>query len=149
MIDIAEPGLGLGLGLGRTSDSRLESDSVRRLYVASGRLCAESEREEIEYSNLERLMPVVSDEEDWPESTLYDIPVSFITITDLSNRSSFKVEERELGSFVRVLGFRPLSSTFFRALIPIQSTSCFMASRSETVRLGAVRLIVLARGKVP
>jgi hypothetical protein len=35
-------------------------------------------------------------------------------------------------------GFRPLASTFFRALIPTQSASCFIASRSETNRLCAV-----------
>lgn len=32
----------------------------------------------------------------------------------------------------RTLGFFPLSNTRFRALIPTQSTSCFIASRSDT-----------------
>ena len=47
-----------------------------------------------------------------------------------------------------ILGFLPLSKTFFLALMPTQSTSCFMASRSETARLGAVLRMVLVRGKV-
>lgn len=54
-----------------------------------------------------------------------------------------------LPNMLKSLGFLPLSITFFRALMPTQSTSCFIASRSETLRRGAVRRIVLVRGSVP
>jgi hypothetical protein len=60
------------------------------------------------------------------------------------NRSSLTIPERLTDT--RTRGLRPLSSTFFRALIPTQLTSCCMASRSETDRLGAVRRLVLVRG---
>ena len=88
-----------------------------------------------------------------PGSNLNEIPVSFITMTLRSNLNSFSVEddldpEPKVNLF-RIRGFRPLSSTFFRALMPTQSTSCFMASRSDTACRGAVRRIVLARGRVP
>lgn len=50
---------------------------------------------------------------------------------------------------VNTLSFRPLSITFFRALIPTQSTSCFIASRSDTVlRMTVLRRTVLPRGNV-
>jgi len=48
----------------------------------------------------------------------------------------------------RIRGFRPLARTFFRALMPIQSTSCLIASRSETARRIGVRLVVVVRGSV-
>ena len=88
-------------------------------------------------------------------STLNEIPASFITITLLSNLSSFNVETDFDDAdpnviLLRIRGFRPLSRTFFLALIPTQSTSCFIASRSETSRLGAVRRMVpvLVLGRV-
>ena len=39
----------------------------------------------------------------------------------------------------RILGFFPLSSTLLRALMPMQSTSCFIASRSDTTLCWALR----------
>lgn len=48
-----------------------------------------------------------------------------------------------------IRGFRPLSSTFFLALMLTQSTSCFIASRSDTLRRGTVRRSVLVRGRTP
>lgn len=49
---------------------------------------------------------------------------------------------------LKMRGLRPLSRIFLRALIPMHSTSCFMASRSDTTRRGAVRRTVLVRGRV-
>jgi len=65
------------------------------------------------------------------------------------NRSSFlKVPDALLLNESRIRGLRPLARTFFRALMPMQSTSCFIASRSETARRAAVRRMVLVRGSV-
>lgn len=77
-------------------------------------------------------------------SRRYDMPASVPrTATERSNRSSFSVDARErpLLAVVSVSnrGFRPLSRTFLRALIPTQLTSCLKASRSDTVRRCAVR----------
>ena len=72
-----------------------------------------------------------------------------VVIGDGPNLSSFLIA---IGRFSLMesstLGFRPLASTFFRALMPMQSTSCLMASRSETARRIGVRPIVLVRGRV-
>lgn len=144
-MDIADPGLGLGLGLGGISDAVLSSNGT--MEEGSSMPLAEIERDIIPAMDD---IPVTADEDVIDGgSTRYETPVSFTTMTDLSKRSSLSVEERELLNFVIIRGFRPLSRTFFRALIPIQSTSCFIASLSETVRRGAVRRIVLARGSVP
>ncbi len=165
IIDIAEPGRGLGLGLGGTSVSvsiPLESELIsmtglRLAYEGSWTLrLSEAEFIEVERPPVEETMPA-ADADVEPEvelgSILYDTPppLSFITITDLSKRNSFSVDEREPGVnfLVRIRGLRPLSRTFFLADIPIQSTSCFMASRSDTARRGAVRRMVLALGRVP
>lgn len=83
-------------------------------------------------------------------SIRYDTPPlsPLKTITDRSKRNSFNVEERDRLAEARTLGFRPLSSTFLRALMPTQFTSCFIASLSETARRGAVRRSVPVLGRV-
>jgi len=62
---------------------------------------------------------------------------------DGGNRSSFKIPDRL--KEVTIRGFRPLSSTFFRALVLMQSTSWFITCRSEKGRRLAVRRLVLVR----
>lgn len=143
---MAEPGLGLGLGLGGILDPILSS-SKGSMEEGSSAPFIDIESDII--PAIEEI-PVVA-EEDITEggSMRYEIPVSLTTMTDLSNRSSFSVDERDELNFVNNFGFRPLSMTFLRALIPMQSTSCFIASRSETARRGADLRIVLARGRVP
>jgi hypothetical protein len=57
------------------------------------------------------------------------------------NRSSFHEFVRLMD--VRMRGFRPLSSTFFRALMPTQSVSCFIAWWSERGRRESVRRLLV------
>jgi hypothetical protein len=49
-------------------------------------------------------------------------------------KSFFNLREPEELKDLRIRGFRPLWRTILRALMPTQSTSCFMASRSDTLR---------------
>ena len=117
----------------------------------------EPDRESSDAPNVSPASAVVA--VDWlalkpmPESGRYDTAPSMpTTATDVSKRSSFSAEEGPpavLGVREGRRGFRPLSSTFLRALCPTQSTSCLSASRSDTARRGAVRRTVLARGSVP
>lgn len=72
-----------------------------------------------------------------------DVPAEFsLVFTFVSTAAAERSVLRRLNE-VSILGFRPLSKTFFLALISTASTSCFIASRSDTVLLGAVLLSVL------
>ena len=160
-IDIAEPGRGLGLGLGGMLESASDDDrlmSTSRSGMSSS--CettdadAEPDRERSDVPKVSSASAVVA--VDWlalmPESGRYDTaPSTPTTATDVSKRSSFSADDGPpvLGVREGRRGFRPLSSTFLRALWPTQSTSCLSASRSDTARRGAVRRTVLARGSVP
>jgi hypothetical protein len=149
--DIADPGLGLGLGLYIISDSTLESLSY---VIPRGPLSREAgtlpESMEADISEND---PAPAESEDVAVtvgSMRYDTPPlsPLKTITERSKRSSFSVDVREPLAEVRILGFRPLSRTFLRALIPTQLTSCFIASLSDTARFWAVRRIVPVLGNV-
>lgn len=138
-IDIAEPGRGVGLGLGGASESASE------LGVSTISSCVALLAPDTESSDA----PSALSDEYVGASTRYDsAPSPLTTATEESKRSSFRAEPEERLKEDRTRGLRPLSSTFFRALMPTQSASCFIASRSETARRGAVRRMVLARGRV-
>lgn len=61
--------------------------------------------------------------------------VRWVVMGSRPKRNSFRMGfEKLLFRDCSMRGFRPLARTFFLALIPMHSTSCFMASRSETAR---------------
>ena len=125
--DIAEPGRGPGLGLGLGGASLVHA-LAPSLSSCSSSLAASASA-----------------------SALLSVPESPLVVV-----KSRDANRRDLVAVVVVRasrGVRPDSSTFLRALRPMQSTSCRIASRSETARRGAVRvpvrLSVLGRAPVP
>ena len=136
IIDIADPGRGLGLGLGGASlPSSLVSSSSHVITLALAPL--------ILLLPVSLLFPAYAI---LPGKT----PSSgAMSISAGKNRKAFAlpVPVADVGVGM-ARGVRPAASTFFRALIPMQSTSCRIASLSDTVRRGAVRRSVLARGRV-
>jgi hypothetical protein len=90
--------------------------------------------------------PSDADSSDSPDSSGMGGGVARSSVDpEISNRNSFflrvSIADRLPREDAKSRGFLPLSRTFFRALIPTQLTSCFIASRSETSRRG--------RGVVP
>ncbi len=136
-IDIAEPGRGLGLGLGGASlalaPSLSSSTATSKANATpSGSLESPSGRE------LAPVAAAASPSPGWVKSS----------------SSGARVANRSVFDFVWVnalRGVRPEARIFLCALNPIQSTSCLMASRSDTARRGAVRIrrSVLAHEMVP
>jgi hypothetical protein len=134
-IDIAEPGRGLGLGLGGTSLALAPSLSSSIPTVSKA-----------------NAMPSDSLESSFPTDPAMAASPGPIWVK--SSGSGARVTNRSVFDLVwpsSLRGVRPDARTFFRALNPMQSTSCLMASRSDTARRGAVRVrrSVLADGIVP
>jgi hypothetical protein len=133
-IDIAEPGRGLGLGLGGASLALALSLSSSPASVKANTI--PSTLLELPLCPMLALAP--SPRMAWAKSRgsgEYG-----------ANRSDFGFAEASA-----LCGVRPAARTFLRALNPMQSTSCRMASRSETARRGAVRVrrSVLAHERDP
>ena len=130
-IDIAEPGRGLGLGLGGASLALAPSlsSSIATLSKANAMPSGSVESS---------FTTAASPGPTWVKSSGSGARVT--------NRSVF-----DFGWVSSLRGVRPAARTFFRALNPMQSTSCLMASRSDTARRGAVRVrrSVLAHEIVP
>jgi len=140
-IDKADPGRGLGLGLGGASLSLAQSLSSPFATPKADSLPLSAKS--VESPSHPKLVPVDSAAYAWAKS-------SGSGACCIANRSvlvlDFAVEPSALWR-----GVRPAAITFFRALSPMQLTSCCMASRSETVRRGAVRVrrSVLGYGMAP
>lgn len=144
-IDIAEPGRGVGLGLGGSSESvSSEPDQAAgwlRLFTRIG-----FGGTAIRGRSDEATLPPVS----LPGvlSTRFGPGMGGTVV----NRSSLRMGAPfcvALPDRMSKRGLRPLSSTFLRALMPMQSTSCFIASRSVTLRRSPVRRTVPVRRSVP
>lgn len=134
-IDIAEPGRGLGLGLGGASLALAQS--------LSSSIVTTSKAIDMQSDSLESPFR--------PEPALAASPGP---VWVKSSGSGARVANRSVFDFIWASalprGVRPDARTFFRALNPMQSTNCLMASRSDTARRGAVRVrrSVLAHERV-
>jgi hypothetical protein len=163
MVDIAEPGRGLGLGLGGAPSESVVSAEEYALAsgTATGFSSVSDPSREFEGCVSPRLRREKEREAEFVLECDLDLDLSEVELVksgtgiglaSSSNLNSFFIVPILVPFFdekiLRIFGFLPLSSTFFLALMPTQPTSCFIASRSETPRRGAVRWIVLVRGKV-
>ena len=120
-IDIAEPGRGLGLGLGGASLALAPSLSSSPASLKANPVL---------FSVLESpLCPMLA-------------PSSCIGWSKSKGTGEYVANRRvlEFDGESALRGVRPAARTFLRALNPMQSTNWRMASRSETIRRGAVRV---------